>query len=163
MVLYLIDGVKAADSQTHLDQIVSELNQIKQQYKDKLIISLVNKKDQLIDNQIQALKNQIDQLVVVSAKDSKDVDQIKSILTQFISSGAFKNNETIVTNLRHYQALYQAQKAIDLVKQAMSQSLSSDLVAIDLKEALYHLGLITGEVTNDELLGNIFSNFCIGK
>jgi len=68
-----------------------------------------------------------------------------------------------VTNSRHYDSLLKALENIEKVKSGMDEGLSGDLISIDLKDALFHLGEITGQVTNDELLGNIFSNFCIGK
>ena len=69
----------------------------------------------------------------------------------------------MVTNNRHYDSLLKALEAIQKVKEAMDVDLASDLMAIDIREALYHLGEITGAVSTDDLLGNIFSIFCIGK
>ena len=74
-----------------------------------------------------------------------------------------RNDETIVTNSRHYDALLKALEEIEKVQYGLDSGLSGDLMAIDIREALYHFGEITGQVTNDELLGNIFANFCIGK
>ncbi|WP_255702725.1 hypothetical protein [Antarcticibacterium sp. 1MA-6-2] len=74
-----------------------------------------------------------------------------------------RNNNTIVTNSRHYNALLKALEEINKVQDGLNANLSGDLLAIDIRQALYHFGEITGEVTNDELLGNIFANFCIGK
>jgi len=73
------------------------------------------------------------------------------------------NNQTIVSNSRHFEALTNALSAIKEVEKGMDVNLSSDLLAIDIREALHHLGLISGAVTTDDLLGNIFANFCIGK
>ena len=72
-------------------------------------------------------------------------------------------NETIVTNLRHYEALSKALKSVQAVKQGINNDIGTDLLAQDIRQALHYLGEITGEVTTDELLGNIFSRFCIGK
>ena len=84
-------------------------------------------------------------------------------MLEFVNTGALRNNETIVTNTRHYDSLLKALEAIQKVQFGIDEELPSDLMAIDVKDALYHLGEITGQVTNDELLGNIFANFCIGK
>ena len=84
-------------------------------------------------------------------------------MISFVDTGALRNNETIVTNTRHYDSLLKALEEIQKVKHGLQTNLPSDLMAIDIKQALYYIGEITGEVTNDELLGNIFSNFCIGK
>ena len=83
--------------------------------------------------------------------------------TKQLHLGALRNNNTIVTNSRHYNALLGALEEINRVQEGLNQNLSGDLLAIDIRQALYHFGEITGEVTNDELLGNIFANFCIGK
>jgi tRNA modification GTPase len=74
-----------------------------------------------------------------------------------------RNNDSIVTNSRHYDALLRAQEEIGKVQDGLAIDLSSDLMAIDIRQALYHFGEITGEISSDELLGNIFANFCIGK
>ena len=73
------------------------------------------------------------------------------------------NNQTIVSNNRHFEALTNALTAIKEVENGMKMGISSDLLAIDIRQALFHLGEITGSVTTDDLLGNIFANFCIGK
>jgi tRNA modification GTPase len=73
------------------------------------------------------------------------------------------NNDTIVTNSRHYDSLLKALSEVQKVQQGLDANLSGDLLAIDIRQALYHFGEITGEITSDDLLGNIFANFCIGK
>ena len=78
-------------------------------------------------------------------------------------SGKLGENNTIISNNRHYDALLKALESIQKVKEALLEGISADLMAIDIREALHHLGEITGSVTTDDLLGNIFSNFCIGK
>ncbi len=84
-------------------------------------------------------------------------------MLSFVNTGALRNNDTIVTNTRHYDSLLKALEEIQKVNHGIQTDLPSDLMAIDIREALYHFGMITGQVTNDELLGNIFANFCIGK
>ena len=88
---------------------------------------------------------------------------MKNQLISFVDTGALRNDETIVTNTRHYDSLLKALEEIQKVKHGLQTNLSSDLMAIDIKQALFYIGEITGEVTNNELLGNIFANFCIGK
>ena len=90
------------------------------------------------------------------------VTLLKDILVKTIKA-ADRRDEGIITNSRHYAALIAAQDALAKVQNGLEENLSGDLLAIDLREALYQLGAVTGEVTNDELLGNIFANFCIGK
>jgi len=80
-----------------------------------------------------------------------------------VNTGALRNNETIVTNTRHYDSLIKALEEIQKVQWGLDTNVPADLMAIDIRQALYYFGEITGQVTNDELLGNIFANFCIGK
>ena len=109
------------------------------------------------------LKGQIPELIPISAKEKSGIETLTNQLTSLLNTGALHNNETIVTNSRHYDALLKALNEIKKVDEGIQMGLSSDLMAIDIREALYYFGLITGEVTNDDLLGNIFANFCIGK
>jgi tRNA modification GTPase len=88
---------------------------------------------------------------------------LKTKLLEFVNTGALRNNETIVTNSRHYDSLLKALSDVQKVQHGMDEQLSGDLLAIDIRQALYHFGEITGEITSDDLLGNIFANFCIGK
>jgi tRNA modification GTPase len=144
-----------------------EIEKIKNQFPLKPFIVVINKVDLLNDDEIIVIKEQLEtlnlQLVTVSAKHNIGIDKLKNTLLSFVNTGALRNNETIVTNTRHYDSLLKALEEIQKVQFGMSTSLSSDLMAIDIKQALYYFGEITGEVTNDELLGNIFANFCIGK
>ena len=71
--------------------------------------------------------------------------------------------DVVISNSRHYEALVKALREVEKVKEGLSENIASDLLSIDVKQALFHLGEITGSVTTDDLLGNIFSNFCIGK
>ena len=84
-------------------------------------------------------------------------------LTDLANTGILSNNQTIVSNSRHFEALNNALIAIKEVTKGIENNISSDLFATDIRNALHHLGLISGEVTTEDLLGNIFANFCIGK
>ena len=110
-----------------------------------------------------ALSDHTAHLIPISAKTGFGVEHLTNELLNLINTGALRNNETIVTNSRHYDALLKALEEIQKVKYGLESDLSGDLLAIDIRQALYHFGEITGQVTNDELLGNIFANFCIGK
>jgi tRNA modification GTPase len=128
---------------------------------------VANKIDQLKTDELELLQQELETLnlkqLFLSAKENIGVEELKDQLLSFVNTGALRNNETIVTNTRHYDSLLKALDEIQKVKYGLETELSSDLMAIDIKEALYHFGTITGQVTNDELLGNIFANFCIGK
>ena len=124
---------------------------------------VANKVDKLDDNHIAFLQTDIPNIHLLSAKKGVGVDALKDKLLSFVNTGALRNNDTIVTNSRHYDSLLKALDEIEKVKHGLESGLSGDLLAIDIRQALYHFGEITGQVTNDELLGNIFANFCIGK
>ena len=140
-----------------------EMEKIKNQFPLKPLLIIGNKADKLEENEIVNLKSQIPEILLISAKEKLGVDDLKNQLLSFVNTGALRNNETIVTNSRHYDSLLKALDEIQKVKYGLETNLSSDLMALDIKEALYQFGMITGQVTNDELLGNIFANFCIGK
>ena len=168
VVLYLVDGLELMLDGA-LETLVVALNKTQNQYPQKTILTIINKKD-LISKEIivniekkLATNNPQPTTIFISAKNKEGIDELKNTLLSFVNTGALRNNETIVTNTRHYDSLLKALDEIQKVKFGLESNLSSDLMALDIKEALYHFGLITGQVTNDELLGNIFANFCIGK
>lgn len=175
VVLYLIDSTtffpdssSFAPEGGEILQPLIEIERIRNKYPQKPIVVVVNKIDQ-IDKEAKTNLNAILSTVegieiqLLSAKTKTGVEELQSKLLGFINTGALRNNETIVTNTRHYNALLKALEEIEKVQLGMQENLPSDLLSIDVREALFHLGEITGQVTNDELLGNIFANFCIGK
>lgn len=143
IVLFLSDR---ADTLDH------ELDQLRQQVSldGKQLLPIVTK---------SALSST--EVLHISAREGIGLDQLRQQLTSAYMRS--DNQQPILSNLRHYQALHQVLQAISLVRQGMEQGLPSDLVVIDLREALHHLGTITGQVTSDEILGSIFHRFCIGK
>ncbi len=144
-----------------------EIEKIKNKFPLKPLIVIINKVDLLSQEDIVSIEKQLQtlnlKLLKISAKQNIGIDELKNQLLSFVNTGALRNNETIVTNTRHYDSLLKALDEIQKVKYGLETNLSSDLMAVDIREALYQFGLITGQVTNDELLGNIFANFCIGK
>lgn len=144
-----------------------EIEKIKNKFPQKPLIVILNKVDLLSKVEVETIRQQLEtlnlKLQTISAKNKTGIDELKNTLLSFVNTGALRNNETIVTNTRHYDSLLKALEEIQKVKWGLDSHLSSDLIAIDIKQALYYFGEITGEVTNDELLGNIFANFCIGK
>jgi tRNA modification GTPase trmE len=99
----------------------------------------------------------------ISAKEKINIEALKEILSFYAKELTTTESATIITNIRHLEALQQTLIALDRVEEGLATQLSGDLLAIDIREMLYHLGSITGAVSNDEVLGNIFSRFCIGK
>ena len=163
VVIYLFESDVVAKDPEKAKSVLIEIEKIKNKYSHKPLLVLANKTDKLSDEEREALKSQIPDIKFISAKTGSGVEALTKDLLNLVNTGALKNNETIVTNSRHYDALLKALEEIQKVKHGLDTNLSGDLLAIDIRQALYYFGLITGEVTNDELLGNIFSNFCIGK
>ncbi|MDP5061291.1 MAG: tRNA uridine-5-carboxymethylaminomethyl(34) synthesis GTPase MnmE [Maribacter sp.] len=163
VVLLLVDGSKLLTDDNKLKNIVIDFEKIKNQNPQKPLLLLINKADTLSEDDKNKINSYLDNVKYLSAKTGEGVEELKNSLLEFVNTGALRNNETIVTNTRHYNSLLKSLEEIEKVQFGMKADLSSDLMAIDVKEALYHLGEITGQVTNDELLGNIFANFCIGK
>ena len=168
VVLYLVDGSRlSVDGK--LENLLLEVGKTRNQFPQKPIVVIINKMDLIspenvsIINEKLTTNNQQLTTIYISAKENIGVDELKNKLLSFVNTGALRNNETIVTNTRHYDSLLKALDEIQKVNYGLQTNISSDLMAIDIREALYHFGMITGEVTNDELLGNIFANFCIGK
>lgn len=164
VILYLFESLKF---KVQSSEYIIEIEKIKNQFPLKPLVVVINKIDLLSEDEIQNIKEQLENLNVkletISAKNNLGIEELKNQLLSFVNTGALRNNETIVTNTRHYASLLKALEEIQKVRFGLDGGLSSDLMAIDIKQALYYFGEITGEVTNDELLGNIFANFCIGK
>ncbi len=144
-----------------------EIEKIKNKFPQKPLVVILNKVDLLSTIEVETIRQELEtlnlKLVTISAKQKVGIDELKNTLLSFVNTGALRNNETIVTNTRHYDSLLKALEEVQKVKWGLNAGISSDLMAIDIRTALYFFGEITGEVTNDELLGNIFANFCIGK
>lgn len=151
IILFLIDANIEISSQ------LIELKKIKNKIKNKVII-VINKID--LNSKIQ--KN-IEDAIFISAKDNKGIKELKEKILTFVNTNELSNNATIVTNLRHYNELQLSLNEINAIIDGIREGVSGDFLAINIRQALVHLGNITGEVTTDDLLGNIFGKFCIGK
>jgi tRNA modification GTPase len=164
VVLYLFESLKF---QVLGSEYITEIEKVKNKYPLKPLLVVINKVDLLSEQEINSIRLQLEslnlKLETISAKQKTGIEELKNTLLSFVNTGALRNNETIVTNTRHYDSLLKALEEITKVRFGLQQGLPSDLMAIDIKQALYHFGEITGQVSNDELLGNIFANFCIGK
>ena len=136
---------------------------------DTTLLLVINKKDLLETAELDAFLNELDRLditasvydnVVISTKDESDISALKQ---RFAGLLQWNTGSTLVSNQRHWAALQAAMAGILEVIQGIEENRSSDLLAIDIRQTLHELGTITGEVTTDDILGNIFANFCIGK
>lgn len=160
LVLFLCDGFAYAKN---LQQLENEYLKIKNKYPQKQVLLIANKIDKLSIDEIQQYQQHFPDAIFISALKKDGIEQLKEKLLSLVNTGALTSGDTIVTNARHYDSLTKALEEIKKVQKGLQSNLSGDLLAIDIRQALYYFGEITGQVTNDELLGNIFANFCIGK
>jgi tRNA modification GTPase len=161
LIIFLIDANKFSYAS---DIILEEISTIKERFPNKRLLVIANKIDTVSCHDIALLESAIDPLILLSAKQKTGIDELKAELTSLVNTGALSNNETIVTNSRHFEALNNALIAITSVQEGIDLGISTDLFSIDIRECLRHLGNITGEYDVDkDILGHIFSNFCIGK
>lgn len=161
VIIFLIDAQQFNLKQAEL---LAELDQISQRFHEKRLLIVANKVDLLDAEELKQLKSLPAETLQLSAKTDLNVTALKSSLLSLVNSGALSTNEVLVTNSRHFEALNLALESILAVQTGLENELPSDLMAIDLRECLGHLGTITGEYDVDQdILGNIFSNFCIGK
>jgi len=134
----------------------------------KQLVVVVNKSDQTGESQWQKIRNSIrlqsnEQIISLSAEKRENIDTLTSLLLDIVNVGSIKHQDVVISNIRHYNALKSASEGLTRVSEGLTTTLPSDLLAQDIREVLHYLGEITGEVTTDEILGNIFRNFCIGK
>ncbi|MBF05064.1 MAG: tRNA uridine-5-carboxymethylaminomethyl(34) synthesis GTPase MnmE [Flavobacterium sp.] len=171
VVLLLIDSSQL--SVNSLPNVKVEIAKIRNKFPQKPLVIVLNKVDQLTPEALAVFTDELTdnsqpttdnrKLITISAKQKIGIEALQNTLLSFVNTGVLRNNETIVTNTRHYDSLLKALEEVQKVKWGLDAGISSDLMAIDIRQALFYFGEITGEVTNDELLGNIFANFCIGK
>lgn len=161
VILGMVDmtkGLEKAISAIRL--IVSKVDRQQQ-----TLMVLCNKRDVARDFPCERLLSEFEDIPIefVSAKDNDDVERIKRFIFNNSSLHSVGANETLVTNMRHYESLRRSKENLEQVREGIMVGLSADLLSQDLRQALFYLGSITGEITNDEVLGNIFGRFCVGK
>ena len=125
--------------------------------------TLCNKNVFTINRLISLIDNKDINIISISAKEKTGIDDLKSAIAASQKDILGNSDAVLVSNIRHFDALSSAATALERVEAGLSSGTPTDLVAQDLREALYHLGSILGEISTDEILGNIFRNFCIGK
>jgi tRNA modification GTPase len=156
VVIYLADAVTETPG-GYLEAIAA-LGEI-----DIPVTKLLNKVDQVNDSQVAAFKSLIPELIEISAKNRIGLTDLEKALLDIVGLDQVSTGGTLVTNLRHYQHLLQTQDTLESVLRGLQVGLTGDLIAQDLRYALHDLGEITGQISNDDLLKNIFGKFCIGK
>jgi len=127
------------------------------------VIAILNKKDQVSADTLDAFVSQMPHLICLSAKHKEGLSDLEKALLDVVGLDQVSTGGTLVTNLRHYQHLLQTQVTLESVLRGLQSGLTGDLIAQDLRYALHDLGEITGQISNDDLLKNIFGKFCIGK
>jgi len=132
------------------------------------IILVINKSDLVTRSVASALKKELKSLctfpvLLVSARDLSGIEEVKKQLTASVETGRLVNPQYIVTNARHYEALKNVSESLQRVLDGFREGIPTVLVATDVRQAIYYLGLITGKITPEDILGQIFSKFCIGK
>ncbi len=149
------------------ENIKSSLEEIKSQIKgkDKKLLLIINKSDKLDDEQLSSLSRTLKEIdfLFLSAKNDKEMNPLSILLLQTAEIEKLKETDIVITNARHFEALSHSSTSLNRVIEGIKSGLSEDLLSQDIRECLYYIGEITGEVTTDEILGNIFRNFCIGK
>jgi tRNA modification GTPase len=155
LVIYMVDLAG-----NNLQDIRKEIAHTQTQTHTHTVI-VGNKLDKTDPEMIEALQNT--DIILLSALNKENLDQLKARILEAVALDKVSEDQTLVTNLRHYESLRGAQGALSDVLEGIEQGISNDLLALDIRTALHHLGEITGEITTDDLLENIFSKFCIGK
>ena len=159
IILYLID--KSVLNDKNIDNYLREIVKIKKDFDDKENIVLINKCDittKILDDNLVSFS-----AIQISAKQRLNIDKLIERISNYMSRLNIDSHNVIITNARHLDLLSKTINEIKKIKLSIKQNISSDLLSIDLKQASYFLGELTGEISNDELLGTIFSKFCIGK
>jgi len=135
---------------------------------DKKLILLINKIDESAQSDYKNFRQQIkldekDSILFISAKELTGLDELRTALSGAVGADRIEQEGVIITNLRHYDALIHVSESLDRIISGFDKGIPSDLIATDIRQAIHYLGEITGQITTDEILGNIFKNFCIGK
>lgn len=159
IVLWLIDTIEAKK------QIEELSSRVLPHCKEKQLILVFNKTDLLtepLNIDLLDLPKE-SQYITISAKQKTQIKDLENLLVQAAHCPVLSSNDIIVTNVRHYEALTRALDSIHRVQEGLNDNLSGDFISQDLRECIFHLSDIIGEVTTDQVLGNIFNKFCIGK
>lgn len=161
IVLWIID------SETSNEHILELADKILPLVKNKKLILVYNKVDIISAERKQEkeylLVDKVTDTIFISAKYGSEIESLEKLLVKAANIPQIGEQDIIVTNVRHYEALQRALSSIDRVLDSLDQSISGDLLSQDIRECMYYLGEITGQISTDEILGNIFSKFCIGK
>ena len=161
IVLWIIDTSQINNQEKWLSE------EIMKRVEHTPLILVFNKVDKLSEGERLALEQQFKDnrvpRILISAKERLHTDELQELLYNAVKLPELSDQDIMVTNMRHYEALKQAHTAIVRVQDGLNDRISGDFLSQDIRECLHYLGEITGQITTDEVLGNIFSKFCIGK
>jgi len=169
VVLLVLDGGHPETFRASISDMLSHLTESPRARQTVVLINksdIVENADALIENVKSLTSDNVAKcdVMAVSAKNRSGLEQLSALIAEGQKSlKTSTGSATTVTNLRHYEALVSAQEALTRVRTGLDTTLSTELIAEDIRMALYHIGTITGEVTPDEILGTVFGRFCIGK
>ena len=162
IIIWMIDT-------THFNKEIEYIaDKIVPKTRNKKLIIVLNKIDKISQEEQQILEEEFlpdvsAERIYLSAKYKKNTEKLENALLKAANLPDLNSDDVIVTNLRHYDALTKALASVERVRKGLKTNLSGDFIAQDIRECMHYLGEITGEISTDEVLGNIFKNFCIGK
>jgi len=161
------------DANQELDYILDTIRKVEKRIEgtNKNLLVLLNKVDmveteaqvQKIEKSIRTIINYEDEFLRISAKTGKNTDRLIDQLLEAANYEQIQEGDIIVTNTRHYEALKNAHESLLRAREGLKNNLATDLLAMDVRDVMHYLGEITGDISTDEILGNIFAHFCIGK
>ena len=150
------------DTQDKSRSPAPKAEQLQTEYPEKKFLLIGNKSD-LRKASSPSILISSSTFHAISAKAGKGIDELRSWMEEQVLGNFDLANDTIVSNARHHDALTKTEASLQSAKNGLENDVSSDFVAMDIRQAMYQLGPITGDISSDEILGNIFSRFCIGK
>ncbi len=159
VIVFMIDY--SVIDENKINYYVNYLNKIEDKFSNTKLITILNKND--VKSNISVSDLDKFNPIKISAKNKQNIESLTNEISIYINNLKSQIDNSTITNSRHYDLLNKTYEEIHKVKISISKNISSDLLAIDIKQAIYFLGELTGEISNDEVLGNIFSKFCIGK
>lgn len=177
VILLMLDATRPGTFEESFEAIASRLNHVPSTHSginERTLLILLNKADLLSEPEIPAMLTSAESLarrkglsptrtLAISARNRLGLPEITAALAATAAAHTTDTSATLVTNLRHYQALQKALEALTRAREALLAGVSTEFVTQDIREALHHIGEICGEVTSEEVLGTVFSRFCIGK
>lgn len=156
LILYLFDL-----TDTNMDEVKQDVEKLENL--GVPFVKVANKTDKSNVLFINDLKNKYPDTVFISAEQKENLDTLKNRVLELVNLDKFRTGNTLVTNIRHYDSLVKTRQSLLDVLTGLDNEITNDFLAMDIRRSLHYLGEITGEITTDDLLDNIFSKFCIGK